>query len=142
MGSGGWHSYGLVKQSEMFLAASDFVGRLDEGEIGVVWHHRLREGGELHALATKLDDLPDNPVHGTFTAVEHGAHLHGGSLDDGHGVYPFGRMVRRRYARCGGAEVNPLHHGVADTLDGRRDERRLHFCASNCARAAHSPSAL
>ena len=65
------------------------VRRLNEREIGVVRHDRLREGNELHALATQLDDLPDNPVHGAVAAVENRADLHGGGFDDGHGAYPF-----------------------------------------------------
>jgi hypothetical protein len=43
------------------------------GEIGVVRHYRLREGGELHALATKLKDLLDNLVYCAFTAVKNRA---------------------------------------------------------------------
>ena len=76
------YGHRLFKQPEVFRAHLERP--LHKGEIGVVRHHRLREGGELHALATKLDDLLDNLVHGAFAAVEHRADLHGGGFDDGH----------------------------------------------------------
>ena len=72
------------KQPLIFFADPYFVRRLDKGEIGVVRHHRLWEGSKLHALATKLDDLLDNLVHGPFAAVKHRADLYGGGFDDGH----------------------------------------------------------
>ena len=68
----------LFEQPVVFRA--HLVRRLHEGEIGVVRHHRLREGGELHALATEGDDLPADLVHGAFAAVEHRAQLDGGGL--------------------------------------------------------------
>jgi hypothetical protein len=87
------HRHSLFKQPEMFR---DHLERpLHKREIGIIRHHRLREGGELHALATKLDDFPDNLVHSAFTAVEHWADLHGGGFDDDHGAYPFpGRLSK------------------------------------------------
>ena len=71
--------------SSLRCSAPISKGALHKGEIGVVRHHRLREGGELHALAAKLEDFCDDLVHGAFAAVEHRADLYGGGFDDGHG---------------------------------------------------------
>ena len=83
-GQGGGRRHGdrLFEQLVVFRAILE--RRLHGGEIGVVRHHRFREGGELHPLAAQGDDLPADLVHGTFAAVEHRAQLDGGGFDDAH----------------------------------------------------------
>src|SRR5262249_19598211 len=68
---------------------------LYEREVGIVRYDRLRERGELHALSTELDDLPNDPLHGAFAAVEHGADLYSGGLD-GHHVHLLRGVDRRK----------------------------------------------
>jgi hypothetical protein len=83
-GEGRVRRYGdrLIEQAVVFL--TDFVGRLHEGEIGIVRNHRLREGGELHALAAEGGNLFADLANGALTAVEHGAELNSGGLDHFH----------------------------------------------------------
>src|SRR6185437_13404782 len=76
------HGHRLPQQPEVFRAHLE--RSLHEGEIGIVGHDRLREGGEPHALTAQSGDLLDDLFHGAFPAIKHGTDLHGGGLDDGH----------------------------------------------------------
>jgi hypothetical protein len=62
--------------------------RLHKGEIGIVRHYRLRKGGELYAVATKLNDFLDDLLDSAFAAVKHRADLYGGGFYNGHCGYP------------------------------------------------------
>ncbi len=85
----------LFEQALVFRAHPE--RRLHEGEVGVVRHHRLREGSEQHALATEGEDLPADLVHGALAAVEDRAQLDGGGLDDGHRGSPIVSRSGSRY---------------------------------------------
>src|SRR6185312_7167404 len=66
-----------------------FNGPLQRGEVRVIRHNRLGEGGELNTLATKRNDLLDNLFHRSLTAVEHRTDLNGRRLDICHLDIPF-----------------------------------------------------
>jgi len=68
---------------------------LHKGEIGIVRHYRLRKGGELYALATKLNAFLDDLLHSAFTAVKLRADLYGSGSYGGHSILLYGWIVHR-----------------------------------------------
>ena len=64
-------------------------GPLHRGEVRVIRHDRLGEGGELHTLVAKRNNLLDNLFHRPLAAVQHRTDLNGCGLDDCHLNIPF-----------------------------------------------------
>jgi len=68
----------------MLPSADHLVGGLDERQIRVVRHHGLREGGELHALSTKVVDLSHDLGDRSLAAIQDGTQLDCGRPDRSH----------------------------------------------------------
>jgi len=68
---------------------TDLKGALQEREVRVVRHHRLRERRELHTSTAELGDLLHDFVEGSFAAVQRRTDLHGSGSDYGHGGISF-----------------------------------------------------
>lgn len=79
---GGRNCDRLFEQMLVLLPGHKLERRLHEGEIGIVWDERLREGCESNALFAQLVDLPHNLFDGALSAAQHRADLHGGSVND------------------------------------------------------------
>jgi hypothetical protein len=70
-----------------------FIGSLNKGKIGVIWHNRFRKGLKLHAFTAKVEDSLHDLVHGSFPTVEDRAQLYGSGFDSSHFESPLGAIL-------------------------------------------------
>src|SRR4029077_3166469 len=81
------HRYRVVEQEQLLVG--NLNGPLHRGEVWVIRHDRLGEGGELHTLVAKRNNLLDNLFHRPLAAVQHRTDLNRCGLDDCHLDIPF-----------------------------------------------------